>query len=85
MEALLHYCWKHKLLPLGSLETTEGQKVEVIDPGLHNMHAGPDFSGAHIDLFVRPNVPATGMSMAMTMMPPTTMWCCMCVVISTRW
>ena len=50
MEALLHYCWKHKLLPLGSLETTEGQKVEVIDPGLHNMHAGPDFFNAKVKI-----------------------------------
>ena len=50
MEALLHYCWKHKLLPLGTLETTDHQKVEVIDPGLHNMHAGPDFFNAKVKI-----------------------------------
>ena len=34
MEVLLHYVWKHKLLPLGTLMTTDGQQVEVIDAGL---------------------------------------------------
>ncbi len=50
MEALLHYCWKHKLLPFGQLETINHQKVEVIDPGLHNMHAGPDFFNAKVKI-----------------------------------
>ena len=48
MEILLHYCWKHKMLPLGELKTTDGHTVEVIDPGLHNRHAGPDFFNAKI-------------------------------------
>ena len=48
MEALLHYCWKHKLLPLAPLETTDHRMVEVIDPGLHNRHAGPDFFNAKV-------------------------------------
>jgi hypothetical protein len=43
MEQLLHYVWKHKLFPLRELETSDGQTVEVIDPGLHNHNAGPDF------------------------------------------
>ncbi len=48
MEALLHYCWKHKLFPLRPLETTDHRPVEVIDPGLHNRHAGPDFFNAKV-------------------------------------
>ncbi len=50
MEALLHYCWKHKLLPMGRLHTTDNREVEVIDPGLHNRHAGPDFFNAKVKI-----------------------------------
>lgn len=50
MEKLLHYVWSHKLFPLGELRTTDGQLVEVIDPGLSNPHAGPDFIGAKLKL-----------------------------------
>ena len=48
MEELLHYVWKHKLFPLGNMITTDGDSVEVIDPGLHNTNAGPDFFNAKI-------------------------------------
>lgn len=48
MEELIHYVWKHRLLPPGGLRTTSGQDVEVIDPGLHNTDAGPDFFNAKI-------------------------------------
>ena len=50
MEALLHYVWKHKLYPLEGLVTQEGLGVEVIDPGLHNMDAGPDFFNAKLKI-----------------------------------
>lgn len=50
MERLLHYVWKHKILPLKPLITEEGQEVEVIDPGLHNHDQGPDFFNAKIRL-----------------------------------
>lgn len=50
MEQLLHYCWKHKLFPLEGLQTTDGQPVEVIDPGLHNLNAGPDFFNAKVKI-----------------------------------
>jgi tRNA-dihydrouridine synthase B len=50
MEQLLHYVWKHKLFPLSPLTTTWHQAVEVIDPGLHNRNAGPDFFNAKIKL-----------------------------------
>lgn len=48
MERLLHYVWKHKILPLKPLVTEDGQTVEVIDPGLHNHNQGPDFFNAKI-------------------------------------
>ena len=48
MEILLHYIWKHRILPLHELRTTGGQTVEVIDPGLHNTHSGPDFFNAKL-------------------------------------
>ena len=50
MEQLLHYVWKHKLFPLHRMMTTNGQTVEVIDSGLSNPNAGPDFFNAKIKL-----------------------------------
>ena len=50
MEQLLHYCWKHKLFPLKQLTTTDGQTVDVIDTGLHNADAGPDFLNAKVKI-----------------------------------
>lgn len=50
MEQLLHYVWKHKIFPLAELQTTTGLPVEVIDPGLHNSDAGPDFFNAKINI-----------------------------------
>ena len=48
MEQLLHYVFKHKLFPLKELRTSDGDPVEVIDPGLHNHNAGPDFFNAKV-------------------------------------
>lgn len=48
MEKLIHYVWKHKLLPADGLLTADGRKVEVLDPGLHNHDAGPDFFNAKV-------------------------------------
>ena len=50
MEQLLHYVWKHKIFPLKELKTTAGQQLEIIDTGLHNQNAGPDFFNAKIKL-----------------------------------
>lgn len=49
-EFILHYCWRHRLLPLQGLQTTDGRSVEVIDPGLHNDDAGPDFFNAKLKI-----------------------------------
>ena len=50
MEQLLHYVWKHKMTPLGELTTTDGRLIEIIDPGLHNRNAGPDFFNAKVKI-----------------------------------
>lgn len=48
MECLLHYVWQHRLFPLGTLHTTDGAELEIIDTGQHNHDAGPDFFNAKI-------------------------------------
>lgn len=50
MELLLHYVWRHKIFPLQPLKTTAGCTVEVIDPGLPNRNAGPDFFNAKLKI-----------------------------------
>ena len=49
-EELLHYVWKYKLYRHETLRTTEGVPVEVIDRGLMNTDAGPDFFNAKIKI-----------------------------------
>jgi hypothetical protein len=50
MERLLHYVWKHKLYAPETLVTTEGLPVSVIDAGIWNTNAGPDFFNAKIKI-----------------------------------
>ena len=50
MEQLLHYVWKHRLFPLAPLHTTRGETIDVLDPGLHNHDAGPDFFNAKMNI-----------------------------------
>lgn len=50
MERLLHYTWKHRLFPSEPLTTTSGERVEVLDPGLWNHNAGPDFFNAKLQI-----------------------------------
>ena len=50
MEKLLYYIWKYKLFPLRPLQTTDGQPLEVIDPGILNHDAGPDFQNAKMKI-----------------------------------
>lgn len=48
MEQLLHYLWKYRLYRPSNLTTTQGDTLEIIDPGLENTDAGPDFFNAKI-------------------------------------
>jgi len=47
-EDLLHYVWKFRLYHVPDLKTTCGESLEIIRPGQHNHHAGPDFSNSKI-------------------------------------
>ena len=50
METLLHYVWKHKLYEASELLTEEGISFEIIDSGMYNSNAGPDFFNAKIKM-----------------------------------
>nr|MBP7487150.1 DUF2851 family protein [Parabacteroides sp.] len=49
MEQLLHYVWMFKLYQ-HELTTTSGEKVTVLDAGILNTNAGPDFFNAKIKI-----------------------------------
>ena len=50
MEKIIQYIWQKRKLSPHPLHTTDGKKVEVINPGLYNHDAGPDFLEAHIKI-----------------------------------
>ena len=47
-ELLLHYIWQNRAFIGFPQKTTDGRQVEVIDVGLHNSDAGPDFFNAKL-------------------------------------
>lgn len=48
MERLLHYVWQYKLYGSPEQTTTEGGAFTILDPGIHNTDAGPDFFNAKL-------------------------------------
>lgn len=46
----MQYVWKHRLWRSEDMVTNTGKKVRVVDPGLLNTDAGPDFFNAKIDI-----------------------------------
>ncbi|MDR2921049.1 MAG: DUF2851 family protein [Tannerella sp.] len=48
MERLLQYVWKYRLYSNTDLCTVDGIPVTVLDPGIQNTDAGPDFFNAKI-------------------------------------
>jgi len=48
-EEFLHYLWKHRLLP-PDLKSTSNEDLTIINPGIHNHDAGPDFLNARIKI-----------------------------------
>lgn len=46
----MHYVWLHKLWLNGNAATVDGRRVRIIDPGLHNNNAGPDFFNAKLQI-----------------------------------
>ncbi|KAA2241905.1 DUF2851 family protein [Chitinophaga agrisoli] len=49
-EDLFQHIWQFRLFTNSNLTTTEGEPVQVLYPGLHNHHAGPDFTAAKIKI-----------------------------------
>lgn len=47
-EDFLHYIWKFRLFRQQSLKTTSGLSIEILNQGLHNLNAGPDFENSRI-------------------------------------
>lgn len=48
MEQLMYHLWKFRLFQQTDLYTTEGIPFEIIDPGIRNFNAGPDFFNAKL-------------------------------------
>ncbi len=44
----MQYVWQHRLWLPADMKTVDGQRIEVIDQGLLNTNAGPDFFNAKV-------------------------------------
>lgn len=49
-EDFLHHIWKFKLFNHQHLVTDDGEPIEILHPGFHNMDSGPDFFNAKIKI-----------------------------------
>lgn len=49
-EDLLHYIWKFRLYNAANLFTVNGEVLQIISPGIHHHHAGPDFQNAKVKI-----------------------------------
>ena len=47
-EDFLQYVWKFRLFDRTGLQTTAGEDVDIVAPGLQNVDSGPDFEHAKI-------------------------------------
>jgi len=47
-ERFLHFIWQNKYLALDDLKSLDGQRIEIIDIGVPNRDAGPDFRSAEV-------------------------------------
>ena len=50
MEKLLQHIWQHRLIPPSELRTTDNRILQIINPGLLNTDAGPDFFNATVKI-----------------------------------
>ena len=46
----MQYIWEYRLWNPSSMTTNDGRRVRIIDPGLRNTDAGPDFFNAKIEI-----------------------------------
>ncbi len=49
-EDFLNFIWKHQYFDKAGLESHQGQRIQILDPGQLNQHAGPDFIDARIKI-----------------------------------
>ena len=49
-EDFLHFLWKHHQLTGIVVTPVNGNNIKVLDPGIHNHDAGPDFFNAKIEI-----------------------------------
>ena len=49
-EDFLHFLWKHQKFLQTNRKTTQGVDLQVVSQGIHNKHAGPDFSNARLKI-----------------------------------
>ncbi len=47
-ERLLQFIWQHSLYNPAGLKTLSGEAVTVVQPGIYNTDAGPDFTNARV-------------------------------------
>lgn len=47
-EEFLHFIWLYQLFDHSRLKTDEGEVLLILQPGIHNLNSGPDFSEARI-------------------------------------
>ncbi len=50
MESLLHYIWQNRLFYPSDIIASSGESIEIINPGIYNTNAGPDFQCAIISI-----------------------------------
>ena len=50
MEKLMQYVWQHRLYASDDMVTNDGRRVRVIDTGMLNTDAGPDFFNAKVEI-----------------------------------
>ena len=49
-EKLLHFIWKYRLFNQNDLVSTGGEKIQLLQPGVYNTDAGPDFQNARVKI-----------------------------------
>lgn len=49
-EEFIHFLWRTKKLPVNGYVTTDGKMLEILDFGIYNVDAGPDFFNGKIKI-----------------------------------
>ncbi len=49
-EAFLHFVWKFQLFEFKNLKSTQNNTVQILNKGVHNHNAGPDFLNKKLKL-----------------------------------